>query len=130
MNRQEATSSRNVSWILTSYATLLLLHAIHVFEEATTGFGLIERFGFWPWLHANLSLFALATIPAWYYWFSNELPRGLLVFYGVIMMLNGLAHVGTVLLHGSYDPGSASGAALVIVGAILAVCSYTGRRSV
>lgn len=120
---------RSVAWPLTFYATLLLLHGVHVFEEATTEFGLIERLGFWPWLHANLSLFALATIPAWYYWWSNELMRRLLALYGTIMVLNGMAHVGTALVRGSYDSGSASGVGLAIVGALLAFHSYPRRAA-
>ena len=129
MNETDPVMTRSDAWPLTFYATLLLLHGVHVFEEGTTGFGLIERFGFWPWFHANLSLFALATIPAWYYWFSRDLMRRLLVLYGVIMLLNGTAHVGTAVFHRNYDPGSASGAGLIIVGALLALRSYRWSRA-
>ena len=130
MNQVDSVMSQGVARSLTFYATLLLLHGVHVFEEATTGFLLIERFGFWPWFHANLSLFALATIPAWYFWFSHDLMRRLLVLYGIIMLLNGTAHVGTALIHWKYDAGSASGAGLAIVGALLAFHSYPRSRAV
>jgi hypothetical protein len=129
INQAGPVMPRNVAWSLTLYATLLLLHGVHVFEEATTGFGLIERLGFWPWFQANLSLFALATIPAWYYWFSHDLMRRLLVLYGTIMLLNGTAHVGSALFNRSYDSGSASGVGLAIVGALLAFSFYPKSRA-
>jgi hypothetical protein len=128
MSQADSIKTQRVAWCLTFYATLLLLHGVHVFEEATTGFLLIERFGFWPWFHANLSLFVLATIPAWYYWFSHVLMRRLLALYGIIMFLNGTAHGGKALLQWTYDPGSASGAGLAIVGALLVFHSCTVTR--
>lgn len=119
-------SSRR-AWVTTFYVLLLLLHGVHVLEEALTGFRMIETLGMGVWLSGNLTLLVLATLPGWYALFSGTLPLGLLVIYGVIQVLNGLGHVSSALWRGSYDPGCASGVGLIAVGVLLVVAAQRLR---
>lgn len=129
-----------------SWVALVAAFAIHVLDEALTDFlplynaivtELRESYSFVPlptfafpvWLGGLITALVILTLLSPMVFSGRKPLRYVSYFFSIIMILNGLGHVGASVYWGTFAPGVFSSPILVLAAVALLVSTIKARKA-